>query len=451
MLLTPLLVVATCVTEAFIWKTWAAPFNFREKCQLMHLDSKFFATCNGKRVEGKSVDLNGRATEHMSGVNLTSFQSVTFDSSVKLRRISVSKTSQVSLFLSNPQLTDLQIDNVDELTLKYQHERQTLKIPYIANMALNNINTLRLIGNAQEFVWSIRIVNLVNVGDMDLGSTLLKIFAENVLISKTKIRLHNKASLVFNASSIAIDNSVIYIHENGFLNATVNQITVRDSHINLESGCLNLVNAREALFTKNSLHGFNNRPLIVHDNAGVRFEENDIFTHDIGGVLRLSNGKVIFRGNNFGCYDCLDNRILLDSDLQDSGDVNYCYTSCNLTLNTFKKYLADSYFCTEGVLHVGQDWLCNSNMNSPKAFEYFYFLWWIPIVLINLLLIICLVFWICRTKKRKKLKVTALNNVKPQELRREPPHQIAFNNVCYDDIDSYLDHGYEQVEPVTCR
>ncbi|XP_046680304.1 uncharacterized protein LOC124367491 [Homalodisca vitripennis] len=385
----------------------------------------------------------------MTEINMTNFQSVKFDSSVNLTRIIVSKTSRVSLFLSNPHLTDLQIDNVDELTLEYKHRRVPLEVPYIKNMTLKNINTLRLISDMQEFVWPISTINLINILDMDLGSSLLKMFAEHVVITKTKIRLHNKTSLVLSASSIAIENSFLYIHENGFLNVTANQTIVRDSHVNLEDGYLNLVDAREVLFKKNSLHGFNNRPLLVHDNITVRFEENDIFTHDIGGVLSLSKWKVIFKGNNFGCDNCPDNRRLLDSDLQDLGYVNYCYTNCNVTLNAFKKYLADSCFCLEGVQQVADlERLCSSNttMKCPKVLKdlplWFQrgkrLIWWFLIVLIPLLLIASLVFWVSCIWCKKKPKC------------EQPQQTTAFNNACYDKC-LYEHHHYEEVKPETAN
>ncbi|KAG8297197.1 hypothetical protein J6590_040341 [Homalodisca vitripennis] len=494
MSLTLLLVVATYVIEGLLWRASAVPFIFRENCELKHLHNTYSASCNGGRAKEKNLVFTGNHTLYMTEINMTNFQSVKFDSSVNLTRIIVSKTSRVSLFLSNPHLTDLQIDNVDELTLEYKHRRVPLEVPYIKNMTLKNINTLRLISDIQEFVWPISTINLINILDMDLGSSLLKMFAEHVVITKTKdqsceeglkkldelllmgsnrkssictknvrkqkisvkkqkckghIRLHNKTSLVLSASSIAIENSFLYIHENGFLNVTANQTIVRDSHVNLEDGYLNLVDAREVLFKKNSLHGFNNRPLLVHDNITVRFEENDIFTHDIGGVLSLSKWKVIFKGNNFGCDNCPDNRRLLDSDLQDSGYVNYCYTNCNVTLNAFKKYLADSCFCLEGVQQVADlERLCSSNttMKCPKVLKdlplWFQrgkrLIWWFLIVLIPLLLIASLVFWVSCIWCKKKPKC------------EQPQQTTAFNNACYDKC-LYEHHHYEEVEPATAN
>ncbi|KAG8297196.1 hypothetical protein J6590_040340 [Homalodisca vitripennis] len=67
-------------------------------------------------------------------------------------------------------------------------------------MTLKNINTLRLISDMQEFVWPISTINLINILDMDLGSSLLKMFAEHVVITKTKVKEHYYSTIHIIAS-----------------------------------------------------------------------------------------------------------------------------------------------------------------------------------------------------------------------------------------------------------
>uniref|UniRef100_A0A1B6LVQ3 Auto-transporter adhesin head GIN domain-containing protein n=1 Tax=Graphocephala atropunctata TaxID=36148 RepID=A0A1B6LVQ3_9HEMI len=435
MWLTLLLLVGISFAEA------DDPYKFRDHCNTRHLNNKYTAECNGQQ---QNLTLSDLTTKNMVEIKLTNFLSVTFDSSVQIERITVSKTPLVSVSLSNPILIDLRMDSVDELILRYEHSRDTGQR---ANMSLTNVKTLRLISDL-EFVWSIESINLTDVTDLDLGSSMLKILAERVAISNSNIRVNSNTSIVLTAVSAFIDKSSIYIYKKGCINVAVNQFSVKDTRIDLEDGHINLINSN-VLIANSLLYGFNNGPISVHGDASVRFEGNSIFTRDIVSILGLSKPNIIFKDNSFGCNDCSVKGSLLVTDLQEIGDVNYCYINCNLTLNAYKAYLMKSCFCNESETYVNHSLLCNSDMNCLKTSTHFSLHWWLLVILILLLLVIVSVICIRHIDKRRRQKTKGLNNgMQTFTYKREQPP--AFNNDCYDNIE-HFEHHYESGELVSCR
>lgn len=240
------------------------------------------------------------------------------------------------------------------------------------------------------------------------------------------MRFKSQSSLLLEAVSASITDSVVYIHDSGYFSVNVFNFSVIESKIDLENGALQLMNSKSVVFLRNSLYGFENKSLLLHGYSSVKFANNDIFTNDIVNLLNIKFKHLVFIDNSFGCTDCSIKDKLFSIDLKDTGDNNYCYTDCKLSLNKYKELLRRDCVCNSEVT-VEFSSMCTPcflkeeitfketdiAVNDNKMLGY------IICASLFLLFILSVSCCICHRDNVYKWRLLLLTDISPQQLESE--------------------------------
>jgi len=287
------------------------------------------------------------------------------------------------------------------------------------------------------------VLILKNVKDMDVGGKS-KLSGEKLTVSQSNIDLTENATLILEFASINMDKCTrFYIQKNSKLTMSMINLLIEESYLYMEGQVIlkdnSLAGNRKIIkFLHNSIYNLKkNRLLIDGDCSDFDFIDNGVYSSDIGDVMELlgqtENAKIT--NNQFGCDRCSNaNKLLLVDYPEYIGEQNFCYLTCNLTMNTYRELLDLGSICRNGESQMDDEGLCSAAHESFRSKYGPYFVWIILIAgtVVSIVFLFMILYFYC---KRHSPRFTAIPAQQCETNQKVEQTVKAFSNETYEQVD----------------